>query len=160
MNFKNTLVALSTILISVGIGQLHVAQAADDVQVDADSMEVIDAEHKTIFRGNVVATRPTDKIVSNEMVVTTEDQKQADGTMQSVTTFLDATGGVVITTNTQTITGDFAKFYIQQDRLEVTGNVRVLQGKTTVNSKKVVINLKTKHLQASGGRVHVGFVPK
>ncbi len=142
------------------LGQTQFARAADNVQIEADSMEVIDTEHKTIFKGNVIAKRPTDQITSSEMVVTSEDQKQPDGTMQSVTSFIDATGGVVITTDTQTITGDAAKFNIPQDRLEVTGNVRVVQGKTTVNSKKVVINLKTKHLQASGGRVRVGFVPK
>jgi lipopolysaccharide transport protein LptA len=142
------------------LASFSAARAADSVQIDADSMEVIDAEHRTIFKGNVVATRPTDKITSSQMVVTSEDQKQPDGTMQTVTTFIDATGGVVITTDSQTITGDAAKFNIPADRLEVTGNVRVVQGKTTVNSKKVVINLKTKHLQASGGRVHVGFVPK
>jgi lipopolysaccharide transport protein LptA len=142
------------------LASFSAARAADSVLIDADSMEVIDAEHRTIFKGNVVATRPTDKITSSQMVVTSEDQKQPDGTMQTVTTFIDATGGVVITTDSQTITGDAAKFNIPADRLEVTGNVRVVQGKTTVNSKKVVINLKTKHLQASGGRVHVGFVPK
>ena len=147
-------------LMMATLSHVNVARAADSVQIEADSMEVIDTEHKTIFKGNVIAKRPTDQITSTTMVVTSEDQKQPDGTMQSVTTFIDATGGVVITTDSQTITGEAAKFDIPADRLEVTGNVRVVQGKTTVNSKKVVINLKTKHLQASGGRVRVGFVPK
>jgi lipopolysaccharide transport protein LptA len=160
MTISKTCFGILLTLILTSAGHMRPAYAADTVQIEADSMEVIDAEHKTIFKGNVIAKRPTDKIVSSEMVVTSEDQKQADGTMQSVTTFIDATGGVVITTDSQTITGDSAKFNIPADRLEVIGNVRIVQGKTTVNSKKAVINLKTKHLQASGGRVRVGFVPK
>ena len=143
-----------------GFAHLPLAYGAENVVVDADSMEVIDAEHRTIFRGNVVATRPTDKIVGDEMIVTTSDQKQADGSVKTVTDFLDAKGNVTITTATQTIKGDWAKFYIQEDRLEVGGDVRVTQGKTTVKSKKILINLKTNHMEASGGRVHVGFVPK
>ena len=136
------------------------AYAGDNVLVDADSMEVIDAEHRTIFRGNVVATRPTDKIVGDQMIVTTADVKQPDGSMKTVTNFLDAKGNVTITTKTQTITGDWAKFYIQEDKLEVGGNVRVVQGKTVVRGAKLVINLNSNHMQLSGGRVHGSFVPK
>lgn len=141
------------------MGTLKVVHAADNVQVDADSMEVVDAEHKTIFRGNVIATRPKDQIASAVMIVTTDDVKQSDGSSKSVTTFIDATGGVVITTATQKITGDWAKFYVQEDRLEVGGGVKVVQGKNTVKGVKLSINLKTNHMQVSGGRVHGSFVP-
>ena len=50
---------------------LHVnaARAADNVNIEADQMEVIDAEHRTIFMGNVVAVRPKDSIKSDVMVV-------------------------------------------------------------------------------------------
>ena len=139
---------------------LPVAFGAENVLVDADSMEVFDAEHRTIFKGNVVATRPTDKIVADEMVVTTADVKQSDGSTKTVTNFLDAKGNVTITTKTQNITGDWAKFYIQEDKLEVGGNVRVMQGKTIVRGAKLVINLNSNHMQLSGGRVHGSFVPK
>lgn len=134
--------------------------AGDSVLIDADSMEVIEAENRTIFKGNVVATRPTDKIVGDVMIVSTADQKQSDGTVKSVTNFLDVKGHVIITTATQSIKGDWAKFYIQEDRLEVGGNVSVAQGKSTVRGTKLTINLKSNHLQMSGGRVHGSFVPK
>jgi lipopolysaccharide export system protein LptA len=136
------------------------ARASDNVQVDADSMEVLDVEHKTIFRGNVIATRPTDKITGDQMVATTEEVKQTDGSSKTVTTFLDATGGITITTKTQSIKGAWAKFYIQEDRLEVGGSVMVVQGKNTVRGEKLTINLKTNHMVVSGGRVHGSFVPK
>ena len=151
--FKTTLCVLSLLFMNTAVF------AAENVQVDADSMEVLDAQHKTIFKGNVIATRPTDQITGAEMVVTTADIKQPDGTMKTVTNFLDAKGGVKITTKTQTITGDWAKFYIQEDRLEVGGTVKVVQGKNTVRGNRLTINLKTKHMEVTGGRVHGSFVP-
>ena len=153
-------VSLVIATLLAGAAYVPLAYAGDNVLIDADSMEVIDAEHRTIFKGNVVATRPTDKIVGDVMIVTTEDQKQSDGTVKAVTNFLDVKGHVIITTATQTIKGDWAKFYIQEDKLEVGGNVSVVQGKSTVRGTKLVINLKSNHLQMSGGRVHGSFVPK
>jgi lipopolysaccharide export system protein LptA len=94
------------------------------------------------------------------MIVTTAEVQQADGSVRSVTSFLDAKGHVTISTKSQTIKGDWAKFYIQEDKLEVGGNVVVVQGKNTVRGSKLVINLKTNNMQLSGGRVRGSFVPQ
>jgi lipopolysaccharide export system protein LptA len=144
----------------ISITLVKPAIAASNVDVEANEMEIIDAQHQTIFRGNVVAKRPTDQIHSDEMVVTNVDAKQSDGTMKSVTDFIDAKGNVTITTKTQTITGQWAKFYVQRDKLEVGGNVRVVQGESSVKGEKLELDLKTNHLQMSGGRVKGSFVPK
>ncbi len=140
--------------------QVQLVRAADSVNVEADQMEVIDAQHQTIFKGNVVATRPKDSIKSDVMIVTSSDVQQPDGTLKSVTDLLDATGNVVITTKTQTITGSSAKFYIQKDKLEVTGNVILVQGTSTIKGTHLNVDLKTNHLQMTGGRVSSSFVPK
>lgn len=155
-----TFASLLCSAVLAGFIHMPVAYSAESVLIDADSMEVIEAEHRTIFKGNVVATRPTDKIVADQMIVTTAEQKQSDGTVKTITNFLDAKGHVTITTATQTIKGDWAKFYLQEDRLEVGGNVSVVQGKSTVRGTKLTINLKSNHLQMSGGRVRGSFVPK
>ncbi len=155
-----TFASLLCSAVLAGFIHMPAAYGAESVLIDADSMEVIEAEHRTIFKGNVVATRPTDKIVADQMIVTTADQKQSDGSVKTVTNFLDAKGHVTITTATQTIKGDWAKFYIQEDRLEVGGNVSVVQGKSTVRGTKLTINLKSNNLQMSGGRVRGSFVPK
>lgn len=136
------------------------AHAAETVNVEADQMEVIDAEHRTVFKGNVIAVRPKDSIKSDVMIVTSSDVKQPDGTMKSVTDLLDAVGNVVITTKTQTITGSAAKFYIQKDKLEVTGNVILVQGTSTIKGTFLKVDLKTNRLQMTGGRVQSSFVPK
>jgi lipopolysaccharide export system protein LptA len=134
--------------------------AAEAVNIEANEMEIIDSENKTIFRGNVIATRPKDQITSDEMIVTSSDKKQEDGTTKAVTELLDATGHVVITTKTQVITGTAAKFYIQKDKLEVTGNVWVTEGTNVIHGEKLKVDLKTNHLQMTGGRVQSSFTPK
>jgi lipopolysaccharide transport protein LptA len=136
------------------------AHAEGTVDVEADSMEIIDADHKTIFRGNVVAKRPSDTIQADEMIVSSSDQKQADGSTKSVTDFVDAKGNVTIKTRDAVITGDTAKFDVLHDKLMVGGEVKVVQGQSVVRGKKLDVDLKNFHLQMSGGRVAGSFVPQ
>jgi lipopolysaccharide export system protein LptA len=138
------------------------AKATGNVQVEADQMEIIDTEQKTIFTGNVISTRPSETIKSDQMIVTNVDVKQPDGTLKSVTDKVNATGNVVITTKTQTITGTTAIFNVQANTLEVTGTVRVVQGTTNLTGNRLVVNLDNNHLQMTGGkeRVKANFIPK
>jgi lipopolysaccharide export system protein LptA len=136
------------------------ALAEGNVNVEADAMEIIDAEHKTIFTGNVVAKRPTDTIRADEMIVTSAEQKQTDGTTKSVTDFVNAKGNVTINTKNATITGEWCKFDVLHNQLVVGGNVRLTQGATIVKGQKLNVDLATNHLQMSGGRVSGSFVPK
>lgn len=156
MNFK--IASLAIVVSATFHGPA--ARAAESVNVEADQMEVIDAEHRTIFTGNVIAVRPKDSIKSDVMVVTSSDVKQPDGTMKSVTELLDATGNVLITTKTQKITGSAAKFYIQKDKLEVTGNVVLVQGTSVIKGSHLNVDLKTNRLLMTGGRPSASFVPK
>ena len=133
--------------------------ASGNVEVEADSMEIIDAEHKTIFTGNVVSTRPSETIHADEMIVSTTEVKQDDGTMKTVTNFVDAKGSVTITTKNQVITGTAAKFRVLENLLEVTGNVKVVAGESTLKGEKLLVDLKTNHLQMAGGRVKGSFIP-
>jgi lipopolysaccharide export system protein LptA len=136
------------------------ALAEGNVNVEADAMEIIDAEHKTIFTGNVVAKRPTDTIRADEMIVSSAEQKQTDGTTKSVTDFVNAKGNVTINTKNATITGDWCRFDVLNNQLVVGGNVVLTQGSSVVKGKKLNVDLKTSHLQMSGGRVSGTFVPK
>ncbi len=135
------------------------AHAAGNVNVEADAMEIIDADHKTIFRGNVVAKRPTDTIKADEMTVVSTDQKQSDGSMKSVTDHVDAKGNVTINTRDALIVGDWAKFDVLHDQLLVGGDVKLTQGTSVVRGKRLDVDLKTFHLNMTGGRVSGSFVP-
>jgi lipopolysaccharide export system protein LptA len=137
-----------------------IVRAGDTVNVEADQMEIIDAQHQTVFQGNVVVVRPTDQIRSDNMIVTSVDIKQTDGTVKSVTDRLDAHGNVVITTATQTIVGNDAIIYVRTDKLVVTGKVSVVEGTSRISGEKLNLDIKTKNLQMTGGRVSGSFVPK
>ena len=151
---------LATIVLILLPSGAIIAKEAANVEVEADQMEIIDAEHKTIFTGNVISTRPSETIRADEMVVTSTDVKQTDGTTKSVTDRVDAKGNVTIKTKSQTITGSTAIFHIQANTLEVLGNVHVTQGTSIVRGQKLTVDLDTNHLQMSGGRVKGSFVPK
>jgi len=137
----------------------HGARAAGNVNVEADAMEIIDSEHKTVFRGNVVAKRPSDTIKADEMVVLSTDEKQQDGTTKTVTDHVDAKGNVTINTRDAVILGDWAKFDVLHDQLVVGGEVTLTQGSSVVRGKKLNVDLKTFHLNMTGGRVSGSFVP-
>ena len=101
---------------------------AGAVDIEASEMEILETDKRAIFRGDVVAKRPTDTIRCAEMVVYYVDVKQADGSSNTEVDKLDCNSSVTITTTTQTITGDLAVFQLRQNLLDVTGNVKVVQG--------------------------------
>jgi lipopolysaccharide export system protein LptA len=129
------------------------------VDIEASEMEIIDADKKAIFRGNVIAKRPKDTIIADTMIVTYVEEKQPDGTVKTVVDVLDCTGNVKITTTGQVVTGDKALFHVRKDRLDVTGNVLVVQGKTKIRGPHLIADLKTKRTKMTGGRVKGSFVP-
>ena len=136
------------------------AQEAGTVDIEANEMEILETDKRAIFRGDVIAKRPSDTIRCAEMVVSYVDAKKADGTSGTDVDQLDCKGATTITTATQTITGDLAIFYVRRDELVVTGNVKVVQGKTVIRGPKLLVDLKTKVTRMTGGRVKGKFVPK
>lgn len=130
------------------------------VDIEASEMEILETDKRAVFRGDVVAKRATDTVHADQMVVTYADVKQPDGTTKSEVDILDCTGNVTINTPTQVITGEKARFFVRQDKLEVTGAVKVVQGKTVIRGPLLNVDLKTKRTFMSGGRVRGQFVPK
>ncbi len=130
------------------------------VEVEANEMEIIDADKQAIFRGKVDAVRGTDHIKSDLMTVYYADVKQADGTSKSQVSKLDATGNVTITTRKQTITGEWARMDVLANTLVVGGHVKLVEGKTTLQGEKLNVDLTTDRTLMTGGRVKGSFVPK
>jgi lipopolysaccharide export system protein LptA len=129
------------------------------VDITAAEMEIIETDKRAVFRGNVVAKRPSDTIACEEMLVNYIDVKQPDGSSNTEVDKIDCKSDVTITTSTQKITGNLAVFYLRRDQLEVTGNVRVVQGKTVLKGPRLVVDLKSKRTKMVGG-VTGKFVPK
>jgi lipopolysaccharide export system protein LptA len=140
---------------------LHAAFAATTgpVEVSANEMEIIEGGKQATFRGAVDAVRSDGRIKADVMVVDYADVKQPDGTMKSEVSKLDCTGHVTITSDTQVITGEWAKMDVIANTLVVGGNVKVVQGKTVLKGPKMNVDLNTKKTVMSGGRVTGSFAP-
>ncbi len=151
---------VSAAVLAMLAGPTQMAHAQQAVDIEANEMEILDADKKAIFRGTVVAVRGTDTIKSDEMVVDYADTKQADGTSKSEVSKLDATGHVTIVTKSQVITGTAAMMNIKANTLLVTGDVKVVQGKTVLRGQKLNVDLNLNKTVMSGGRVKGSFVPK
>jgi lipopolysaccharide export system protein LptA len=157
MKMRNFGLAGVLLLAMSGLAQ---AQQAGNVDIEASEMEILETDKRAVFRGDVVAKRPSDTIRCQEMIVDYVDVKQADGSTNTEVDRLDCKSAVTITTATQTITGNLAKFQLRRDLLEVTGNVKVVQGKTVIRGPYLTVDLKSKRTKMSGGRVKGSFVPK
>ncbi|WP_421692728.1 LptA/OstA family protein [Aestuariivirga sp.] len=130
------------------------------VDIVANEMEILDTEKKAVFRGAVDATKGTTNLKSDTLTVTYADVKQPDGTTKTDATDLDAKGNVKITTPKETITGDWAKYDPQTEKLVVGGKVKLVQGTTVLVGNELHSDLKTSRTQMTGGRVKGSFLPK
>ncbi|MFN4141923.1 LptA/OstA family protein [Aestuariivirga sp.] len=148
------------LLISAGPLKAQTATAPLPVDVAANEMEILDAENKAIFRGAVDATRGTTNLKADQLTVTYADVKQKDGTTKTDATDLDARGNVTIKTPQETITGDWAKYNPQTEKLVVGGKVKLVQGATVLTGSELQADLRTDKIQMSGGRVRGSFLPQ
>lgn len=136
------------------------ATPAQPVDIAANEMEIFDAEKKAVFRGAVDATRGTTNLKADTLTVIYSEVKQPDGSTKTDATDLDAKGNVTITTPKEVITGDWAKFNPQTNKLVVGGKVKLVQGATVLTGNKLDADLDTDRMQMSGGRVKGSFLPK
>ena len=152
--------AIALSLLLAGPLRAETAKPPSPVNIEADQMEILDAEKKAIFRGSVDATCGDVNLKANELTVIYAEVKQADGTSKTDATSLDARGAVTIKTRRETITGDWAKFDPQGNKLVVGGNVKLVQGSTVLTGKELKADLDTNKVEMSGGRVKGSFLPK
>jgi lipopolysaccharide export system protein LptA len=154
--------ALAAVFVLMNAGQLRAQTASEPTPVDiaANEMEILDAEKRAIFRGAVDATRGTTNLKADALTVTYAEVKQADGTTKTDATELDAKGNVTIKTPRETITGDWARFNPQTNKLVVGGSVKLVQGTTVLSGSELRADLNTDKIQMTGGRVKGSFLPK
>lgn len=155
------------------------AKTPKAVDIEADTMEILDEQKKAIFKGNVNAKRDDVTLKCDTLVVTYTEtpaapaaKKEQSGTQPAATTegtetqekktevtFLDAEGNVVIITSRQTVTGKTAHMDVKANKLWVKGGAKVVQGKTVMNGQELFVDLNTNKSEMTGGRVKGSFVP-
>ncbi len=155
-----------------------VAQMKKDtpIEISSDTLDVIQAEKKAIFSGNVIATQGTTNMRAGKMTVFYRDGAATESANAPQGIYrIDAEGSVVFTTPTETAIGDKAIYNVDADTIDVVGtSVTLTRGQNILKGSKLNYNMGTGRSILTGGvagstdvtgsgkptRVHGLFVPK
>lgn len=121
------------------------------VDVSADRIEVQDRADRAIFVGNVHATQAELTLDTQRLTVaySSTPGQQAGSNVQIRR--LDAAGGVVVHSPSETAKGDFGIYDLDHRLITVIGNVRLTRGENVVNGQRLVINLDSGRAVVDGG---------
>ena len=144
-------------------------------QIDADQLEVIDAENRAIWKGNAVVVQGTTRMTTPLLNVysqrngapATPKPTPAGGLNLGSIERMEADGPVYYTTPQQTARGDHATYMASEHSIVMTGNVVLVQDKNVLQGGRLVIDTDTNHSQlypaehsgTTSGRVRGVFYP-
>ena len=121
------------------------------VEMNADTLTVNQADGTAVFSGNVVVSQGAMKLSADEVRV-------AYGADKTSIETLYATGKVLLVNASDAAQADNAVYTIASGEVVMTGNVLLTQGQAAMSAGKLVIDLKT-GLGRMEGRVKTTFVP-
>jgi len=119
------------------------AKTDQPIDIESDTLEVLDDEKRAIFRGNVKAVQGGMTLRSGELLVNYSGGEGLSGANSRITN-IRADGKVLITTDkNQTATSDWALFDVTSQQVTIGGNVVLSQGENVIKGDRLVIDLKT-----------------
>lgn len=136
------------------------ASGKEPIQIDADSLEVLDKDRNAVFTGNVHVLQKDTVLKTQRLRVFYEGGGAADlakggGGSQAIRR-LEAEGKVLITQKDQTVTGVKGWFDMTSQTAQITGNVVLTQGKNVARGDRLSIDLRTGQYKLDGaGRVQL-----
>ena len=139
----------------------------EPIQIEADSLEVLDRDRNAVFTGNVLV-RQKDTVMKTQRLKVFYEGKAAEGlaqasagTNQQIRRF-EAEGKVLISQKDQTVTGDHGWFDMPSQTAQILGSVVLTQGKNVARGERLSIDLRTGQykLDNSGGRVQLILEPQ
>jgi lipopolysaccharide export system protein LptA len=137
-----------------GISALKGHNSNAPVDVTADRIEVQDRADRAIFAGNVHATQAEMTLDTERLTVAYSNKPggAAAGNGGGVQIHrLDAAGGVVVHSPSETAKGDFGIYDLDRKLITLIGNVQLTQGNNVVNGQRLVINLDSGRAVVDGG---------
>lgn len=136
------------------------ANGKDPIQIEADSLEVLDKDRNAVFTGNVHVLQKDTVLKTQRLRVFYEGNGAADlakggGDSQAIRRF-EAEGKVLISQKDQTVTGDKGWFDMHSQTAQITGGVVLTQGKNVARGERLSIDLKSGQYKLDGtGRVQL-----
>jgi lipopolysaccharide export system protein LptA len=120
------------------------------VDVTADRIEVQDRADRAIFAGNVHATQAELSLETPRLTVAySTGSGNADKNVQIHR--LDATGGVIVRSPSETARGDFGIYDLDRKLITLIGNVQLNRETNQVNGSRLVIDLDSGRAVVDGG---------
>jgi lipopolysaccharide export system protein LptA len=128
------------------------------VQIRAQSFEIRDKDKTATFSGNVQVVQGDTVIRCKTLVVTYVTEAgglraaQAGPGGRTQISKLEALGGVVVTQQDQTATGDVGHFDLKTNIITLRGNVVVSQGGNVMRGDRLVVDLNTGISRVESGK--------
>lgn len=119
------------------------------VDVSADRIEVQERADRAIFAGNVEVRQAGLTLQTARLTVAYTGGSQTNGGVQIRR--LDAAGGVVVRSPSETAKGDFGIYDLDRKLITLIGAVQLNRGSNQVNGSRLVIDLDTGRAVIDGG---------
>ena len=134
-------------------GQVSALKGHDSnapVDVDADRIEVQERADRAVFAGNVRARQGNLTLQTARLTLA---YTAGDGIQIRR---LDASGGVTVTSPSETARGNFAVYDLDAKLITLVGDVRLARAGSTINGSRLLIDLNTGRAVMDGGAPGVG----
>jgi lipopolysaccharide export system protein LptA len=119
------------------------------VDVTADRIEVQDRADRAIFAGNVHVTQAELTLDTARLTVAYSGGAATNNGVQIRR--LDAAGGVVVHSPSETAKGEFGIYDLDRKLITLIGNVQLNRGQNQVNGSRLVIDLDSGRAVIDGG---------
>ncbi len=126
------------------------------IEITAQRLEVLQSERKSIFSGDVIAVQGEMTLHAAELTVYLQsEQEQVER--------LEATGGVRVVQLDRIATAEKAIFYQVDERLVLSGDAVVVQGKNRISGEEIIMYLQENRSvikSSKTGRVRAVIIPE
>lgn len=131
----------------------------EPIQIEADKLEIRDAEKIAVYSGNVRVQQGVTTLKTTELRVHYSGEAKGSAPGSTVER-IEAGSPVLVQSESQTATSNNAVLEMSRDLITMTGNVVLTQDENVVRGERLIVNLKTKQAHMEGGRVQTVITPR
>ncbi len=128
-----------------GVSSLKGHDSRAPIDLSADHAEAQDRADRAIFAGNVVVRQAGLTLRTARLTIAYASNNGIDINR------IDASGGVTVTSASETARGNFATYDLDKGLITMVGDVRLDRGGSNLNGGRLVIDLNTGRATMDGG---------
>lgn len=128
-----------------GVSALKGHDSRAPVEISADRGEAQDRADRVVFAGNVIVKQEELTLRTARLTVAYSNNDGLDINR------IDASGGVVVTSPSETARGDFGVYDLDQGLITLVGNVRLDRGGSFLSGGRLTIDLDSGRAVMDGG---------